>query len=150
MLHLWGMDEKPLADRVLHQMLDHDPFSQWLGITCLHVGPGTCTLSLSVRPEMLNGFSIVHGGIAYAMADSALAFAANSHGTQCVSVETSISHLRPCKVGDVLEASATEVNRSKNLGLYQVDVRNTHTKALVASFKGTVFRTGTPWFPESE
>jgi acyl-CoA thioesterase len=150
MLHLWGMDEKPLEDRVLHQMLDHDPFSQWLGIACVHIGPGTCTLSLTVRPEMLNGFSIVHGGIAYAMADSALAFAANSHGTQCVSIETSISHLRPCHAGDELEALATEVNRSKNLALYQVEVRQSATRALVATFKGTVFRTGKPWFLESE
>jgi acyl-CoA thioesterase len=96
---------------------------------------------------MLNGFDILHGGITYSLADSALAFASNSHGRMAVSIETSISHIESCVVGDVLTAVAEEANCRNTVGIYQVTVTN-QNNTTVALFKGTVYRTKKQWFPE--
>ncbi|MCB9181501.1 MAG: hotdog fold thioesterase [Flavobacteriales bacterium] len=141
------MDAQSLAERVVARMYDHDPFSIWLGIERLVVAPGRCELRMTVREEMLNGFSIAHGGITYSLADSCLAFAANSHGIQSVSVETSISHTRPVKAGDVLTATSEEMSLSRSIGIYHITVRDQDGRT-VALFKGTVYRTGKPWFPD--
>ncbi len=140
------MDNRQLtvATRVVDKMMAGDAFSQWLGIERLEEGAGHCTLRMSVREEMLNGFSIAHGGISYALADSALAFASNGHGLKAVSVETSISHLRPVKAGDILTATAIEDHCSRKIGVYRVEVHN-QAGQLVALFKGTVYRTGEEW-----
>ena len=140
-------ETRSLATRVVDVMMEGDAFSQWLQIERLEEGPGHCTLRMMVREEMVNGFRIAHGGISYALADSALAFASNAHGIKAVSIETSISHLRPVQVGDILTAMATEDNLGKRTGVYRVEVMNQHGR-LVALFKGTVFRGGDPWFPE--
>jgi len=142
------MDSKTLAIRVVDTMYNSDPMSQWLGIERLQDGPGISVLRLVVRPEMLNGFSIAHGGITYCLADSALAFASNSHGIQSVSIETSISHVSLVREGDVLTTSVEEKNLTKNTGLYYINVMNQDQKT-VAFFKGTVYRTGKKWFEES-
>ena len=141
------MDAQSLAERVVARMYDHDPFSIWLGIERLLVARGRCELRMTVREEMLNGFSIAHGGITYSLADSCLAFAANSHGIQSVSVETSISHTRPVKAGDVLTATSEEMSLSRSIGIYHITVRDQEGRT-VALFKGTVYRTGKPWFPD--
>ena len=141
------MDAQSLAERVVARMYDHDPFSIWLGIERLLVARGRCELRMTVREEMLNGFSIAHGGITYSLADSCLAFAANSHGIQSVSVETSISHTRPVKAGDVLTATSEEMSLSRSIGMYHITVRDQEGRT-VALFKGTVYRTGKPWFPD--
>lgn len=125
-------------------MFNNDPMSQWLGIRRLQDGPGISALEMTVRAEMLNGFSIAHGGITYSLADSALAFASNSHGIQSVSIETSISHVAPVKEGDVLKTEVNEVNLTRSTGLYYITVKNQEGKA-VAHFKGTVYRTGKEW-----
>jgi len=141
------MDAQSLAERVVARMYDHDPFSIWLGIERLLVARGRCELRMTVREEMLNGFSIAHGGITYSLADSCLAFAANSHGIQSVSVETSISHTRPVKAGDMLTATSEEMSLSRSIGIYHITVRDQDGRT-VALFKGTVYRTGKPWFPD--
>ena len=141
------MDAQSLAERVVARMYDHDPFSIWLGIERLLVARGRCELRMTVREEMLNGFSIAHGGITYSLADSCLAFAANSHGIQSVSVETSISHTRPVKAGDVLTATSEEMSLSRSIGIYHITVRDQEGRT-VALFKGTVYRTGKSWFPD--
>ncbi len=133
-----------LAARVVARMMEGDAFSQWLGIEVVRTGPGHCELRMTVRPEMDNGFHITHGGIAYSLADSALAFASNGHGTHAVSIETSISHVKPVKAGDRLTAKAEEASRSNHIGIYQVRVTN-QEGVVVALFKGTVFRTGKDW-----
>jgi acyl-CoA thioesterase len=143
------MSEHQLAERVVARMYDNDPFSKWLGIERLVVAPGRCELGLTVRGEMLNGFAIAHGGICYSLADSCLAFAANSHGIQSVSVETSISHTRPVKEGDRLTARSEEMNLSNRIGIYHITITDQRNE-LVALFKGTVYRTGKPWFPEEQ
>ncbi|MBS1938099.1 MAG: hotdog fold thioesterase [Bacteroidetes bacterium] len=138
------MEADELARRVVARMMGEDAFSQWLGIQVLEVLPGACTLRMVVRPEMNNGFRITHGGIAYCVADSALAFASNSHGIHAVSIETSISHVKPVLAGDVLTATAEELSRGNRVAVYQVAVRNGKGE-VAALFKGTVFRTGKPW-----
>jgi len=129
-------------------MYDNDPFSQWLGVERLYESQGTSKLRMTIRKEMLNGFGIAHGSITYALADSALAFASNSHGQKCVSIDTQISHLYPCKDGDVITATANEISRSRKLGRYDIDVVNQDDK-LVAHFRGTVFVKPEAWFPET-
>ena len=96
---------------------------------------------------MLNGFGIAHGGITYSLADSALAFASNSHGRMSVSVETSISHTEQLREGDEITATAEEMSLSNKIGIYNVTIRNQNSET-VALFKGTVYRTGKEWFPE--
>lgn len=126
------------------QMYDQDAFSQWLGIEILEVAAGSAKLRMMVREEMTNGFKIAHGGITYSLADSAFAFASNSQGRHAVSVETSISHLAPVNIGDTLIAEAKEEKLGHKIGVYQIRIQNQRDE-LVASFKGTVYRTSKTW-----
>jgi len=121
-----------------------DPFSQWLGIERVEDGAGKSVLRMTIRREMLNGFNISHGGIAYSLADSALAFASNGHGIKSMSIETSISHTKAVKEGDVLTATAIEKNLTGKIGVYEVIVTDQQNET-VALFKGTVYRTGKEW-----
>jgi acyl-CoA thioesterase len=129
-------------------MMSGDAFSQWLGIEVLEISEGYCKLKMTVREEMTNGFKIAHGGIAYSLADSCLAFAANSDGVQSVSVETSISHTKKVVSGDALTATAKEVNKSSKTALYNISITN-QNNIEIAYFKGTVYRTGKEWFPNN-
>lgn len=138
------MREKTLPQKIVDNMMEKDYFSQWLGIERLEDKRGASKLQMIVRGDMLNGFGIAHGGITYALADSALAFASNSHGRHAVSIETAISHTRPVKEGDVLIAYATEENLTHKIGIYKVVVQN-KSGDLVALFKGTVYRTSSKW-----
>ncbi len=133
------------AKKIVHQlMFENDKFSKWLGIEILDIGPGFCTLQSTIKNEMLNGFQLCHGGVSYSIADSALAFASNSHGIQALSIETSISHTKPVMAGDIVTARATEKNLSVRFGVYEVILTN-QKNDMVALFKGTVFRTGKEW-----
>jgi acyl-CoA thioesterase len=132
------------ATAIIDTMMSKDYFSQWLGIERLAEGAGFCTLRMTIRTEMCNGFGIAHGGISYSFADSALAFACNSQGRHAVSIETAISHIKPLQPGDVIIAKAEEKSRSNKLAIYEVRVEK-ETGELVALFKGTVFRKDTEW-----
>ncbi len=132
------------AREVVDKMYNGDAFSQWLGIERIDEGPGYSKLRMTLREEMTNGFKIAHGGITYSLADSALAFASNSHGIQSLSIETSISHTKPVQVGDTLTAEATELNLTRKTGIYDIRVTNQNGE-VVALFKGTVYRTGKEW-----
>ena len=125
-------------------MFEGDAFSKWLGIEIVAVKEGFCELNLSVREEMTNGFKIAHGGITYSLADSALAFASNSHGRKSVSVETSISHTKQCLVGDLITAKAIEKSISNKIAIYEITITNQKDET-VALFKGTVYRTSKDW-----
>jgi acyl-CoA thioesterase len=129
---------------IVDLMMNDDSFSKWMGVKIDTIDNGICVLRASVKEEMLNGFRIAHGGISYSLADSALAFASNSRGVQCVSIETSISHIKKVLEGDVLIATAREVYRGKTTGIYDVEVIN-QNNLLVALFKGTVFITDKEW-----
>ncbi len=132
------------GQKIVQRMMENDAFSQWLGIDVVDIQPGFSHLEMTVRPEMLNGFDILHGGICYSIADSALAFASNSHGAQAVSVETSISHLKPCRNGDKLIAIAEEKSISRKIAIYQIEIKN-QKEEVVALFKGTVYRSSKEW-----
>jgi len=132
------------AKEVVNHMMANDAFSQWLGIEVLENTPGYSKLQMVVRQEMTNGFSIAHGGIAYSLADSALAFAGNGRGTHAVSIETSIAHTKPAHTDDILIAEALEKSHTKRFGIYEVTIKN-QRQELIALFKGTLYRTGKPW-----
>ena len=93
---------------------------------------------------MLNGFDILHGGISYSLSDSALAFASNSRGNKCVSVETSISHLKPVYDNETLRVVSNEIHRGKSIGIYEVDIFNQQNE-LISKFKGTVSISKDTW-----
>lgn len=134
---------------VVDTMMGSDYFSQWLGIRVESVSQGSCRISLTLRKEMLNGFGIAHGGIAFSLADSALAFASNSHNKKSLVLDTSMSFTSPALEGDVLTAVAEELNLTKSTGIYDVTVTNQAGKK-IAVFRGTVFRKADLWFPEAE
>jgi len=135
---------KSLPVEIVDSMYQNDWFSQWLGIKVIEASFGKSILQMTIRKEMLNGFAIAHGGITYSLADSALAFASNSHGRKSVSVETSISHTAPCKEGDIITATATETSLSNKIAIYNITITNQKNEN-VALFKGTVYRTSKEW-----
>ena len=136
---------KNLAKKVVDKMINGDSFSQWLGIKVIEINEGKCVLEMTVRNEMTNGFKIAHGGITYSLADSALAFAANSYGIQSMSIKTSISHTKKVASGDTLKAIAKEVSKSKKTAIYYITITN-QENVEVAHFKGTVYKTDKKWF----
>lgn len=125
-------------------MMNNDCFSQWMGIEVESVSLGACTLKLTVKTEMLNGFGILHGGISYSLSDSALAFASNSYGYKSVSIETSISHLKIVNPGETLLAKATEIHRGRSIGVYEVNITNQNLEK-ISYFKGTVSISKEEW-----
>jgi acyl-CoA thioesterase len=129
---------------IFHRMFDNDPFSQWMGMELVSVGPGTCTLRMAVRDEMLNGFGVAHGGITFSLADSAFAFACNSHGRHAVSIHCTIEHVAPVRAGDVLTATATEENLGNNLSNYAIRITRADGTA-VAFFRGVSYRKQREW-----
>lgn len=139
------MTEKSLTTRVIDKMYLNDPFSLWMGIERVSEEEGKVVLRMTVKKDMLNGFGIIHGGVTFSLADSALAFASNSHGIQSVSIDTSINYFEPAKEGDVLTAETEEIKLTNKTGLYHIHITN-QGGAKIALFKGLVYRTGKPWF----
>lgn len=128
------------AKQVADKMFETDYFSQWMGVQILDVKDGYSKLQITVRREMLNGLGIAHGGVTFALADSAFAFACNSDGKATVALDVSISFPKPGKEGDILTAEAKAVNRTNRTGVYLIEVRNQNNE-LVALFKGTCYKT---------
>lgn len=135
-----------LARKVVEKMMNGDSFSQWLGIEVLEITEGFCKIQMKVRDEMTNGFNIAHGGISYSLADSCLAFAANSDGIQSLSIETSISHTKKVESGDILTATSKGINNTNKTAMYDISITN-QDNIEIAHFKGTVYRTEKEWFP---
>jgi acyl-CoA thioesterase len=127
--------------QVVDHMMVHDKFSQWLGIEVLDVQEGYSKIKMTVREEMINGFGIVHGGIAFSLADSAFAFACNNRNNLSVALDTSINFTKAIQVGDELTAEAKETHNGRSTGLYYITITNQKNEQ-VAIFKGTCFRTG--------
>lgn len=135
------MSKNELATRVADHLIKNDLFSQWLGIELLEIKEGYSKMKMTVRNEMINGFGIVHGGVAFSLADSAFAFACNNRNNLSVALDTSINFLKPVHVEDVLTAEAKEIHNGRSTGLYHIIITNQHHH-VVAFFKGTCFRTG--------
>ena len=134
------MEKHLLANEVAKHMLKEDLFSQWLGIEIIEIKAGYSKLKMIVRDEMINGLGVVHGGIAFSLADTSFAFACNNRNNLSVALDTSINFIKPVKVNDLLIAEAVEMHNGKSTGLYHITItnQNNHTVAL---FKGTCFRT---------
>ena len=129
---------------IVKLMMNSDLFSQWLGIKIIEIKLGKCIVKTTVNKEMLNGFGIAHGGITYSLADSCLAFAANSYGYLALSIDTKIKHLKKVKDGDVLKASSKLTNKTENNQEYQILVTN-QLEEVVAEFYGKVHLSKKKW-----
>lgn len=121
-------------------MMADDAFSQWLGIEVVDIKPGYAKLEMQVRQEMVNGFNVTHGGIAFSLADSALAFASNSYGRVALALENNISFMKKVMPGDKLTAKTKELSLGRRIAVYNISVTNKDDEK-VALFRGTVFRT---------
>lgn len=140
-------EERELARARVTYMLEHDAFSQWLGLELLEVAPARVCARMRVRDEMLNGFKVCHGGITFSFADSVLAFASNTHGRLTLSIENSIAYPAKVVAGDVLTAIARELSAGSRIATYDVTVtRQDGTR--VGIFRGTVYRTDKALLPE--
>jgi acyl-CoA thioesterase len=126
---------------VVNHMLKTDAFSNWLGIEVIEIKEGYSKIQMLVRAEMLNGLGIVHGGIAFSLADSAFAFACNNRNNLSVALDTSINFVKAIHIGDTLIAEAIEMHNGKSTGIYHITITNQNQQT-VALFKGTCFRTG--------
>src|SRR6202140_5044329 len=116
-----------------------DLASQALGIEIIDVAPGRVQIAMTVRPDMVNGYGMCHGGIVFAFADSAFAFACNSYGDPMVAAGASIDFLAPTPRGERVTATATEVSRSARHGIYDVAVTDSNRQVL-AQFRGRCSR----------
>ncbi len=134
------MTDKSLAQKVYSKMMEKDYCSQWMGINPLIIEEGYCKLSMTVKKEMLNGYSILHGGIAFAFADSAFAFASNSYGRIAVSINGSMSYAGSALEGDVLIAEAKALHVSYKKADFDVNVWKDGDKSILYYFRGTVYR----------
>lgn len=143
------MNKQELAKKVVEKMLANDPFSRWLGIEVLEAAPGRVVLQMQVRPEMLNGFGVCHGGVTFSFADSALAFASNSHGKVSLLLKASMSYPARVQAGDVLKAVAEEETLSDKIGIYRIIVSKSDGEK-VGIFSGTVYRTPKDHFESEE
>ena len=137
-----------LARACAEAMWKEDSASSGLGMKIVEVGPGHATLSMKVQPHMVNGQRIAHGGFIFTLADSAFAFACNSHNERVVAAQGSITFIRPGRLGDRLVATAREISRSGRSGIY--DVRVTANDIVIAEFRGHSRTIGGAWLPETD
>ena len=129
------MDSLELARACAADMYSKDNASRALGIKVSVEQPGESTASMSVRPDMVNGHALCHGGLIFSLADTAFAFACNAYDRQTFPASAQIELLRPARAGDVLTATASEDYRGRRNGYYSIEVRN-QAGELVAIFRG--------------
>lgn len=130
-------------EQLVHTMLERDKFSEWLGLKVLEIRPGYIKLQATIREEMMNGIGSLHGGITFAMADSAFAFTCNMYNNISVALDAHISFTKAGQAGDVFTIESEEINTTHRIGVYHVKVSNQRDE-LVALFKGTCYRIGKP------
>jgi acyl-CoA thioesterase len=128
------MTEAERAARSARVMWENDRTSQDLGMEIVSVEPGKAVLTMKVLDNMTNGHGTAHGGFIFTLADSAFAFACNSHGETTVAAHCSITYVRPGKLGDLLTAEAREISRVGRSGIY--DVRVSIDGVTIAEFRG--------------
>ena len=124
-----------VAEATRAAMLKDDHATKSLGICIEAVGPGTCTATMTVRQDMLNGHAICHGGLITTLADSAFAFACNAYNEITVASGFDVNLLAAARLGDVLTAQAVEVSKAGRTGVYDIGVRNQRGEA-IAAFRG--------------
>jgi len=129
------MTPQQIAEAVRDRMWAGDRASRGLGMAVVAIGPGTCTMTMTVRDDMLNGHGTCQGGLVTALADSCFAFACNAHGDVTVASGFDVELVAPGRLGDVLTARAVEASKAGRLGVYDVDVRNQRDER-VCLFRG--------------
>lgn len=137
------MDRDEPARKRVAEIAAHDPFVRSLGIEYIGGGFGRAAVSLKVRKEHLNFNGTCHGGVIFALADTAFGLAANSHGAVAAGIDAHITYQVAVQAGDVLTANAIEITRSRRLGVYRVDVTRADGTP-VSSFTATVYVTSQP------
>jgi acyl-CoA thioesterase len=137
-----------LARACADAMWKEDDASSGLGMVITDVGPGRATLTMKVQPHMVNGQRIAHGGFIFTLADSAFAFACNSHNEKTVAAQGNVTFIKPGKLGDELVATAREISRSGRSGIYDVQV--TADGEVIAEFRGHSRTIGGTWLPPNE
>ncbi len=134
-------DLQALAELAGTTMFERDPASQALGMLLAEIRPGFARMTMPVRQDMLNGHQICHGGYIFLLADSAFAFACNSHNHNTVGAACTIDYLAPGRLGDLLSAEAVEQALSGKTGVYDVKVSNQDGRT-VALLRGKSHRVG--------
>jgi acyl-CoA thioesterase len=124
-----------IAERVRDRMWSSDRASRGLGMEVAAIGPGSCTMTMAVREDMLNGYGTCQGGLMTALADSCFAFACNTYNEITVAAGFDVQIIAPGRLGDVFTAVAREVSKTGRLGVYDVDVRNQRDERVLA-FRG--------------
>jgi len=125
-----------------------DGASQSLGMEILEIKAGKAVLAMTIQPHMVNGHGIAHGGFIFTLADSAFAFACNSHNERAVAAQCDIAFIRPGKLGNRLVATAREISRAGRSGIY--DVRVTVDDTAIAELRGHSRTIGGAWVPTAE
>jgi len=128
-----------LAERAAQALFERDRASQALGMQLVAVRPGWARLTMRVRTDMVNGHDVCHGGLVFALADSAFAFACNSYDESTVAAAAAIDFLAAARLGDELSAEASELWRSRRNGIYEITVSNQRGER-VALFRGRSYR----------
>jgi acyl-CoA thioesterase len=137
-----------LARACAEAMWQEDRASQGLGMEIVAIGPGHARLAMTIQPHMVNGHGIAHGGFIFTLADSAFAFACNSHNDRVVAAQGQITFIKPGKLGDRLVATAREVTRGGRSGIY--DVRVTAGDTVIAEFRGHSRVIPGTWLPTQD
>lgn len=135
------MDDLTRARRCAETMLANDKSTRGLGIAVEIPAVGRAVATMTVREDMVNGFDVLHGGLAFTLADTAFAFACNAYDDQTVAAAAQIEFLRPAVKGDTLQATAREEHRGRRSGYYTIEVHNQRDE-LVALFHGRSASTG--------
>ena len=137
-----------IARACAEAMWKDDQASQELGMAIVDIRSGQATLAMTIRPDMVNGHNIAHGGFIFTLADSTFAFACNSHNDKSLAAQGSITFIKPGKLGDVLIAAAREISRSGRSGIYDVQVKV--GDQIIAEFRGHSRVIPGTWLPEAD
>jgi len=132
-----------IATRSAAAMIKGDHAAAMLGIKLESVSPGFAQMSMVVREDMLNGHGICHGGIIFALADTAFAYACNSRNEKTVALSCVINYSASAALADVLKAVARERSLSRRTGVYDVEIQNQRAET-IAFFRGTSYKTSAP------
>ena len=132
-------EAQSLAERAAAALFERDRASQSLGMRIIEFRPGRARIAMAVRADMVNGHGLCHGGLVFALADSAFAFACNSYNDSTVAAAASIDYLAAARAGDELTAEAAELWRTRRNGLYEITVTNQRGER-IALFRGRSYR----------
>jgi acyl-CoA thioesterase len=139
MTQIPAVDQQRVAEQAGQALYERDRASQALGMRLAAVGPGSARVVMTVRADMVNGHRLCHGGIVFALADSAFAFACNSYNDSTVAAAGAIDFLSGAREGDELTADARELWRTRRNGIYEITVCNQRGER-VALFRGRSYR----------